>query len=85
MHSFMQYVANNQVNQSLSAICLLSTFQIKHGFVHPQTTKKKGLTERIPPRYGIDRLRVLRKREADAKAWDRLPAKGIRVEPKNVV
>ena len=46
--------------------------------------KKKELTERVSPRHGMDRLRVLRRRETDAKAWDRLQAKGIRVKPENV-
>ena len=45
--------------------------------------KKKGLAERVFPRHGIGRLRALRKRETGAKAQDRLPTKGIRVEPKN--
>ena len=58
---------SDQVNQSLSTVCLFSTFQIKHGFVYPQTMKKKGLTERVSPRHGTDRLRALRKRETDAR------------------
>ena len=45
--------------------------------------KKKGVTEMISPRHGIYRLRALRKRDTDAKAWSRLPAKSIHVEPEN--
>ena len=45
--------------------------------------KKKGATEMVSPKHGIDRLRALRKRETDAKAWNRLPAKSIHVKPEN--
>ena len=45
--------------------------------------KKKGVTERVSPRHGIDRLKTLRKRETNAKAWDRLPAKDIHGEHEN--
>ena len=45
--------------------------------------KKKGLTKRVSPKYGIDRLRVLRKRETDTKTRDRLPINGTRAEPEN--
>ena len=74
---------SDQVSQSLSAVCLSSTFQIKHGFVYPQTMKKER----------IDRKSFLKTRHRQAqgvtqkgdgrKAWDILPAKGILMEPEN--
>ena len=45
--------------------------------------KKKGVTEMVSQRHGINRLRALRKRETDTKARNRLPAKSIHVEPEN--
>ena len=45
--------------------------------------EKERIDRKGSTRRGTDRFRTLRKRETDAKVWDRLPANGICVEPEN--